>query len=193
MKPVSERPKKPLDGDAKGAQLSSLVDGELTPEEINEQVAALSVDEGGREAWRSYHLIRDLLQQQMAKEYNPNFTQQVMARLEYEPTILAPAKKERTITQGLIGIGLAASVATIALLSSYLINDRAGTEQGQWAADGQIARQQPALPRDVRQRSGVPDLDQFSPYLANHAAVSSASANQGFMPYARVVGYSSER
>lgn len=93
----------------------------------------------------------------------------------------------------MVAVGLAASVASVALLSSYVLNDPDDGEQIQMVADAQSTKQKPAITKDVEQWKRDPDLEQFSPYLANHAAFSSGSVNQGFMPYARVVGYSNEK
>lgn len=193
MKLVSNSQTTSLNADEKISQLSALVDGELTPDEISEQIPSLCSDEREREQWQSYHLIRDLLQQQMPKEHNSNFTRQVMTRLENEPTVLAPAPKKKTWTQRVVAVGLAASVASVALLSSYVLNDSDDGEQIQMVADAQSSKQKSIIAKDVEQWKRDPDLEQFSPYLANHAAFSSGSVNQGFMPYARVVGYSNEK
>lgn len=95
MKLVSNSQTTSLDADEKSSQLSALVDGELTPDEIGEQTSSLCSDGREREQWQSYHLIRDLLQQQMPQEHNSSFTRQVMVKLENEPTVLAPAKKRK--------------------------------------------------------------------------------------------------
>ena len=117
-----------------------------------------------------------------------------MAKLEDEPTVLVPAKmmrsaKGRSSVQKMIGLGLAASVAAVALLTSYALNDSADRQPTRMVAGVQIEKEQ----KDVEQWRRAPDLGQYSPYLANHAAYSSGSKTQGFMPYARVVGYRNER
>jgi len=204
MKLVSNSQKSISDSEQHAArtssQISSLVDGESTPEEIKVQIPQLLANGREREQWQNYHLIRDLLQQQLSQEHNPDFTQQVMAKLEAEPTVLVPANKmrsgkERSITQKVIGLGLAASVAAIALMTSYTLNDSADTQPLQMVADAQTSTKGLAQEAqdDIEQWRRDPDLEQYSPYLANHAAYSSGSRNQGFMPYARVVGYTNAR
>lgn len=199
MKLVSNSQKSISDSEQRAArissQISSLVDGELKPEEINAHIPQLLANGREREQWQNYHLIRDLLQQQLPQEHNPDFTRQVMAKLEAEPTVLVPTNKmrvgkEHSLTQKFIGLGLAASVAAIALMTSYTLNDSADTQPPQMVADAQTSQQ---AQDDIEQWRRDPDLEQYSPYLANHAAYSSGSRNQGFMPYARVVGYTNAR
>ncbi len=182
------------------SQISSLIDGESTPEEIKVQIPQLLANGREREQWQNYHLIRDLLQQQLPREHNPDFSRQVMAKLESEPTVLVPtnkigSNKGRTITQKLVALGLAASVAAIALMTSYTLNDSTDMQPTQMVADAQTSLKGPAQNGQdgIEQWRRDPDLEQYSPYLANHAAYSSGSRNQGFMPYARVVGYTNAR
>jgi len=219
MKLVSNSQKSIFDSEKSASQrtarISSLVDGELTPEEIGAQIPQLLTDEGERERWRNYHLIRDMLQQQLPREHNPDFVRQVMAKLEAEPTVLVPANKigsgkERPIFQKMMRLGLAASVAAVALLSSYTLNLSTDTQPIQMAASTQTTQtgpdqidlaqtdlaQKDQAPKDqdsIEQWRRAPDLEQYSAYLVNHVAYSSGSRTQGFMPYARVVGYSNER
>ena len=206
MKLVSNSQKSTTELEMRSAQISSLVDGELTPEEIGAQIPQLLAEGREREQWQSYHLIRDLLQQQLPQEHNQNFARQVMAKLDSEPTVLVPANKmrstrERSVTQKLIALGLAASVAAVALLSSYVLNSPNGEQPVQMVANAQTGQKGEKNLADVEQwrrapeltQKRDPDLEQYSPYLANHAAYSSGSRNQGFMPYARVVGYSNDK
>ncbi|MCW8888625.1 MAG: sigma-E factor negative regulatory protein [Gammaproteobacteria bacterium] len=185
--------------------ISALVDGELTSAEVTEQIPSLLSGGREREQWQNYHLMRDVLQQQLPHQHNPDFSQRVMQQLENEPTILAPKRKNRTLSQQMIGVGLAASVAAVALLSSYVINDPNGEQSAQMVADAQSGQKVQVRSQDLvevdqwkrapelAQVKQDPDLEQFSSYLANHAASSAGSRNQGFMPYARVVGYSNEK
>lgn len=184
-------------------QISALVDGELSPEEIKAQIPSLLSEGREREQWQNYHLMRDVLQQQLPQEHNSAFTQSVMKQLESEPTVLAPKKTGRTFSQQLVGVGLAASVAAVALLSTYVMNIPDGEQSVQMVAQTspKVEKRSSELVKvdqwkrapELAQAKDDPDLKQFSSYLANHAASSAGSRNQGFMPYARVVGYSNEK
>jgi len=189
------------------SHVSAMVDGELTSAEVKAHIPTLISVGRERQKWQSYHLVRDLLQQQLPDEHNRSFTQKVMSQLESEPTILAPVRSARTLAKQLIGVGLAASVAAVALLSSYVMNHSGseGIQPAHMIADAQTAQkiqksskdlvdvEQWKRAPDLAQVMQDPDLTHFSSYLANHAAYSAGSGKQGFMPYARVVGYGSEK
>ncbi|HYD62439.1 MAG TPA: sigma-E factor negative regulatory protein [Noviherbaspirillum sp.] len=71
-------------------QISALVDGELADEHIELAFAALR-QEGGRADWEVYHQIGDVLHSDdMAVSLSPGFAARMAARLEAEPTIIAP-------------------------------------------------------------------------------------------------------
>lgn len=71
-------------------QISALADSELADSHIDAALAALrQVDE--RDAWDAYHQIGDLLRSdEMAVALRPDFAARFAARLEAEPTIIAP-------------------------------------------------------------------------------------------------------
>jgi len=71
-------------------QISALADGELADEHIELAFAALR-KEGGRADWEVYHQIGDVLRSdEMAVNLSPGFAARMAARLEAEPTIVAP-------------------------------------------------------------------------------------------------------
>ncbi len=71
-------------------QISALADGELADEHIELALAALRQEEG-RTDWEVYHQIGDVLRSDdMAVRLSPGFAARMAARLEAEPTIVAP-------------------------------------------------------------------------------------------------------
>lgn len=71
-------------------QISALADGELSGAEIEVSLAALRGAEG-RMAWQAYHQIGDALRSdEIVLRMSPAFSSRLFARLEAEPTILAP-------------------------------------------------------------------------------------------------------
>lgn len=72
-------------------QISALADGELADQHVELALAALRQDEG-RADWEIYHQIGDVLRSDdMAVSLSPGFTARMAARLDAEPTIIAPA------------------------------------------------------------------------------------------------------
>lgn len=72
-------------------QISALSDGELSDEHVDIAFAALR-GEGARADWDIYHRIGDVLRSgDMAGGLSPGFAARMAARLEAEPTIIAPA------------------------------------------------------------------------------------------------------
>jgi len=71
-------------------RISALLDNELPDEQLNLAFAALRQAEG-LAAWDVYHQIGDVLRSDdMAHEFSSDFNARLMARLEAEPTIVAP-------------------------------------------------------------------------------------------------------
>jgi sigma-E factor negative regulatory protein RseA len=75
----------------KHEQISALADGELIDNHIDVALAAVRQADG-QEAWDVYHQIGDILRSdEMAVSLSPGFAARMAARLEAEPTIIAPA------------------------------------------------------------------------------------------------------
>ncbi len=72
-------------------QISALADGELTDNQIEPVLAALR-NAGHRADWDIYHQIGDVLRSDdMAFSLSENFAARMAARLEAEPSIVAPS------------------------------------------------------------------------------------------------------
>lgn len=85
-------------------QISALVDGELCEQNIDLALAALRQPRG-REAWEAYHQIGDVLRSDdMAVELSPAFTARMAARLEAEPTIVAPSNTSKPNPSPVLGV-----------------------------------------------------------------------------------------
>lgn len=71
-------------------QISAFADGELADNQIDMVMAALR-QTNGKEAWEDYHQIGDLLRSNEASvELSSDFSARMAARLQAEPTIMAP-------------------------------------------------------------------------------------------------------
>ncbi|MGQ0511571.1 MAG: sigma-E factor negative regulatory protein [Betaproteobacteria bacterium] len=69
-------------------KISELADGELDGGEATGAYAALKSGGEALEAWRRYHLISDAMRD--TRLLSAGFSERVAARLELEPTVLAP-------------------------------------------------------------------------------------------------------
>lgn len=71
-------------------KISAFADGELADNQIDMALAALRQPDG-KQAWEDYHQIGDLLRSnEAAAELSSDFSMRMTARLQAEPTIMAP-------------------------------------------------------------------------------------------------------
>lgn len=154
-------------------ELSALMDGELGAGKLAAQLTSLKTGEEARTAWDTYHLIGDVLRGHDA----PEICSRVVARLELEPTVLAPrltgsGKK----TFGTWVMSLAAGAAAVALVVWTVLPNMRGDLQ---VAQKASAPQMPS--------AAAPAATQVSDYLLAHQRYSSTSAMQGVALYVRTV------
>ncbi|QBQ97107.1 sigma-E factor negative regulatory protein [Paraburkholderia pallida] len=79
---------------SRGEQLSAFVDGEMAGDEQHLNTIFSGLDQEGRMAWSSYHLIGDVLRSDdlaMSPAASQSFMAGFAARFEAEPHVLAPA------------------------------------------------------------------------------------------------------
>jgi sigma-E factor negative regulatory protein RseA len=77
-------------------QISAFADGELSEAQTEVVLAALRTEQG-LAAWNAYHLVGDAARSdETAVAMSPDFFSKFSARLDAEPTIIAPAHAERT-------------------------------------------------------------------------------------------------
>ncbi len=147
-------------------RISALLDNELPDEQLNLAFAALRQAEG-LAAWDVYHQIGDVLRSDdMAHEFSPDFNARLMARLEAEPTIVAPQPQMQPQLQSqlqpMVAAGGArtralrrfaaptavAAVAVLALMSSpqLLVALKGGGAKEPIAIGTTIARNAPGSP-----------------------------------------------
>jgi sigma-E factor negative regulatory protein RseA len=84
----------PVDHPQAGERLSSFVDGEGRPDDVEDACRRWKADETFRRDWATYHLIGDVLRSEELSPARPGdaaFLQGLRARLASEPVPLAPA------------------------------------------------------------------------------------------------------
>lgn len=143
-------------------RISALLDNELPDEQLNLAFAALRQAEG-LAAWDVYHQIGDVLRSDdMAHEFSSDFNARLMARLEAEPTIVAPQPQMQPQLQSMAAAGGArtcalrrfaaptavAAVAVLALMNSpqLLVALKGGGAKEPIAIGTTVARNAPGSP-----------------------------------------------
>lgn len=69
-------------------QISALIDDEYALDDVHQVVMAMHSSKQAAEAWSQYHLIGDAMRG--VSTFSPDFKQNLMQKIELEPTVLAP-------------------------------------------------------------------------------------------------------
>lgn len=69
-------------------QISALIDDEIALEDAAHLMTAMQANSSAAQAWSHYHLIGDAMRG--TDTLSPNFKQNLMQKLEMEPTVLSP-------------------------------------------------------------------------------------------------------
>lgn len=170
-------------------RISELQDGELAPSEIPALLDALAHNPELRRCWERYTLIGQALRGEVIDPQARWLADRVQKALTVEP--LRPLSRPRSRWSDprvrLIGMGLAASVFLVAVLSPpLLLRERQASyprvplaarmnEQRGWSSQ--------------RWHIGRPELvHKLDRYLLTHQAAAHATAAKGSLPYVMLVG-----
>lgn len=77
--------------------ISSAIDGELSTKQLDELMSKIRADDADdlMVTWENYHVIGDVLRSDdLSVEFSSDFARKFSARLDAEPTILAPVNSE---------------------------------------------------------------------------------------------------
>jgi sigma-E factor negative regulatory protein RseA len=196
-------------------RISALIDGELDVYEQQKAVDELLAHDENRKAWGRYHLISDTLKHSLPTSINHDFSSRVMAALDDEPTVLAPASRA-SWGQRAAGLAVAASVAAVAVLGvQFIYQQDVQAPVPQLAQQGSSVQDTTLMAKKNAERVGMQSniqtvtqsastagnatiggvkkgLKRFHPhlnkYLVDHNQQAS-QAVQGVVPYARIVAY----
>ncbi|MDH5436579.1 MAG: RseA family anti-sigma factor [Gammaproteobacteria bacterium] len=178
-------------------QISALVDGELDTNERPFLIKQIETDESLRADWERYHLISDVLKGQLLHRADAGFAESVINSIEQEPVVTMAQRNKLLKSSALkyiAGIGIAASVAMVAVLIALPDSPINNGNTQQVAVTESIA---PVTQEWVRASGTRWDVTQpavesrLNSYLVNHNEYSNGM--QGVLPYARIVGYDSEK
>ena len=128
-------------------RVSALADGELEEAELQTVLAALRADETKAD-WALYHQIGDILRsdEMAAVRLSSGFSERMAARLEAEPTVIAPASVRRGRSRLLARAAAAAAVAGLAFIITPPMID---AFQGVEVQPAPLAEVAPSGPPDV--------------------------------------------
>jgi sigma-E factor negative regulatory protein RseA len=152
--------------------LSAWMDGELESPQARQLPQQLKRDTGLRGEWDCYHLIGDALR----GVHGPDLCAKICARLDTEPTVLAPPRRATTEKLRWYALSAAASVAAVAFVGWIAL---AGVQQD----SPKIA----ATPAAEVKQVAVPAGEGAKDYLLAHQRYSPSNAMQGVAPYVRAV------
>ncbi|MCX9158278.1 sigma-E factor negative regulatory protein [Niveibacterium sp. 24ML] len=111
-------------------QISALFDGELDAAETDRVMQALRGDHSARARWSECALIGDTLRGEA--EFSKDLTAAIMARLDDEPTVLAPVVRSAPANRGLRWdryLPIAATVAGVAVVGWMGLRSEVGPAQ----------------------------------------------------------------
>jgi sigma-E factor negative regulatory protein RseA len=160
------------------SNISALMDGELEGHEAQGALEALRTDAEERETWRTYHLIGDAMRG--ARLTSEGFTARVSARIEAEPTVLAPkGRNARPLMEQRRWqvLSAAASVAAVGFVSMAFFSQDPSSPTAPVAAVGAPAAE----------TVQVAPPDAANEYLLAHQVYSPRNSLQGVAPYVRTV------
>lgn len=152
--------------------LSAWMDGELGGQQAAPLLPQLERDPQLRRNWDCYHLIGDALR----GVHGPDLCASIRARLDAEPTVLAPQRRSTAEKLRWAALSLAASVAAAAFVGWMALS---GTQP----ENVQIA----AVSAPVAAQVAMPAGEAIDDYLLAHQRYSPSSAMQGVAPYVRTV------
>ena len=183
-------------------KVSSLVDGELSHDEVDQLIKVLKRDEASQVSWRHYHLISDALKNNLPDKLPEDFVNRVSQALETEPFLSTPPRrpvKHPFFHRPTIGFALAASVAAVTFIGLGW-NNWTQVEPGpELVADTSMPAVTPVATVPAISYTKVHgkqwDVDQpaviskLNNYLLNHDQYSLAGVRSGVLPQVRIVGY----
>lgn len=164
-------------------QVSAMVDGELDDQELSELLLAMHKSEDAGRAWNEYQLISDALQD--TAPLSAGFGARLSARLEAEPTVLAPKRPARSADRTRwMALSAAASFSAVALVGWLAFAPQQDMNPG-----APIAQQAVAPAVQVADQAPLPQAT--NDYLLAHQTYSPRSNLQGIAPYVRTVSETS--
>lgn len=150
-------------------EISSLMDGELEPQEAERVIRACCADEERKNDWYLYHAIGDAMRGQAPRSLARPHA--VAARLKDQPTVLAPRTGLHS-TVARVAMAAAASVATVGVVGWIGSQGGAPAEGPVVAKAGSASAIQPVANTTTLNATPAPVLN-VQDYLVAHRQVPS--------------------
>ena len=163
--------------------LSSLIDGELDPDEAAAVLDALCRDPELQRHWSELQLVGDALRSaEVAACHEDGFRERVRAALASEPTVLAPRRSPRPAWRrySMPGLAVAASVAALAFVAVPLMQSPSPdvTAQRPLAPTAPVVASTavPAASQaEARAAAAIASARALDPYFAAHRELTGGS------------------
>jgi sigma-E factor negative regulatory protein RseA len=173
-------------------RLSAFVDGELEQAESERIISEILNSEELRSRWLRYQRAGSALRHEMGVSSSTDLLAGIHARLEDEPTILAPRKKREPMSatfKQVAGMAFAATVAAVSVIMIQPAEKAFSPTNNQVAANtsAPVATQQEWVRvNSVNWSDNRPAVvSKLNSYLVNHNGYSTAV--RGTLPYAPIV------
>jgi sigma-E factor negative regulatory protein RseA len=161
-------------------RISTFMDGEASQMEAHQAVLRLKQDDECLETWKTFHLIGDAMRG--VPVFRDDFSARFHARMEQEPTLLAPRMIWRK--PATLALSAAASLAAVTVVLMLVFTDNPLQPQAQIAAVPKSeAAQVVMLPQPV----SAANQARVNEYLMAHQEYSPSTTLQGVAPYVRTV------
>jgi negative regulator of sigma E activity len=177
--------------DKSAETVSALLDGYLDEWAAGRAIDAILQDSELRGQWARYHLIADVLHNNLTDPQATQLADRVAVALRTEPTVLAPPRygKAARVAKQVTGIAVAASVATLAIIGFQSLRGGLPGEPERPPSTAAASAESIAIdePHLVAQRGYMGPA--LSNYLLNHSEEAALTDVRGMLPYARIVAY----
>ncbi len=174
--------------DTTSEKISSLLDDEQTLDQ--DLMESLSTNSDARAKWVRYSLVSDVLNDRDHHTVESTWFSELSAKLENEPTILAP-RVSRTFKHKVMkqaaGFAVAATVAMVAIINVQQTNVEDNNSVTNIASITNNPSFVSADIRPVSLRLNKATESKLSGFLVNHYEHSVSGKMLGVMPYMRIV------
>lgn len=143
--------------------LSALKDGELDEQQTARLLSRLTEDGALRQRWHRYHLVGDVMRNNIPTLLKHDLAGRISTALLTEPTVLSPSsprtlpvikpKHDKTFT----GYAVAASVAVVGFLTVGLVSNKLGQDPTQLANVAPVLATSGLLAQPAASISGAED------------------------------------